>query len=149
MSNKSTENKKLWIIISAAVVVVAIVAALIIVPPIVKDSDYNRAIELIETGELENKKEAYKLLSKMHDYKDTNSIIYYLWAEDIYDPKDDVSFEQANQFMMSIPEAYDGPFKEEIAKLRSQVNKSYSELMQKKFEAATSTDFTSEEVIAE
>lgn len=97
---------------------------------------YTRAIELIETGVLENKQAAYKMLTPISGYKYADEIMYYLWVEDVYDPEDDVSFEQADQFMAMIPEDYDGPFAKEVAKFRSDIKKSMEELSRKKYEAA-------------
>ena len=97
---------------------------------------YTRAIELIETGELKNKQAAYKMLDPISGYKNADEIMYFLWVEDVYDPKDDNSFEQADQFMAMIPEGYDGPFANEVERFRSDIKKSLEELNRKKYEAA-------------
>lgn len=97
---------------------------------------YTRAIELIETGDLENKQAAYKMLTPISGYKYADEIMYYLWVEDVYDPEDDVSFEQADGFMAMIPEDYNGPFADEVKQFRGDIKKSMDELNRKKYEAA-------------
>jgi len=101
---------------------------------------YTRAIELIETGVLKNKQAAYKMLTPISGYKNADEIMYYLWVEDVYDPDDDNTFEQADQFMSMIPEDYDGPFAKEIVKFRNDIKESVRELTLKKYKAAMESE---------
>ncbi len=102
---------------------------------------YTRALELIETGDLKNKQAAYKMLTPITGYKYADEVMYYLWVEDVYDPEDDNTFEQAQGFIDMIAEDYDGPYADEVKAFREDIKKSMEELMRKKYEAATGDEF--------
>lgn len=101
---------------------------------------YANAVELIETGDIENKKRAYDMLMSISGYEHADDIVYFLLVEDTYIPGEDNSYEIAEQFIDMIPEDYDGPFAEEVAEYRKNIEASMDELNRKKAEAGMEED---------
>lgn len=101
---------------------------------------YANALELIETGDIDNKKRAYDMLMSIPGYEHADDLIYFLWAEDAFVPEEENSYEIADQFIEMIPEDYDGPFADKIAQYREDINAAMDELNRKKAQAGMEED---------